>query len=60
MKYYGKITDPKDLTTLEKVEEVVQLEGGKVETVSINGGTPIEPDEDKNIDITIPQPPKGT
>lgn len=29
---------------------------GKLQTISINGGTPIDPDENKNININIPAP----
>lgn len=33
----------------------IEIETGRVATVSINGGTPVEPDENKNIDLTIEQ-----
>lgn len=40
------------------VDQVVDLEdrlnsAGRVNTVSVNGGTPIEPDENKNVDLTL-------
>lgn len=33
--------------------QLPQIDSGKVDTVSVNGGTPIQPDASKNINITI-------
>jgi vacuolar-type H+-ATPase subunit E/Vma4 len=31
-------------------------EAGQVKTVSLNGGTPVAPDSNKNVNLTVPQP----
>lgn len=36
-------------------EDYVNTHGGKIDTVSVNGGEKVGPDADKNIDLTIPQ-----
>lgn len=47
----NKFTNSQEKTKLSNIEDNAQV--NKLETISINGGTPIQPGVDKNIDLTI-------